>query len=355
MKIPETPRSVRHAAAVLAIGATPLILSACRGGAAQEPVVEQAAPVRVEEVVREDLARPITATGTFGPRDEVELSFKIGGVVDRVAVDEGDRVTSADVLASLDLAEIDAALTRARSAADKAERDLARVRRLYADSVATLSQLQDSETAAEVAGADLRAAEFNRRYAVITAPSGGVILGRTVEPGETVSPGTTALILGSRARGAVVRVGLADRDVVRVKPGAEATATFAALPGRTFRGRVTEIAATASPGVGTYAVEVSLDGADALPAGLVGSVEIRPEEGIRAAVVPVEAVLEADGDRAVVYTLSADGRRAERRAVTVALLDGGRVAVTDGLDDVTTVLTEGAAWLRDGSDVRVVR
>jgi multidrug efflux system membrane fusion protein len=339
------------------VAATPLILAACHAGEAQEPELKGQAPVtvRAAEVTHERLTRPILATGTFGPRDEIALSFKVGGVIESVNADEGARVRRGEVLASLDLIEIDAALTRARSAADKAERDLTRARRLYADSVTTLSQLQDAETAADVARADLRAAEFNYRQAVIVAPADGVILARSVEPGETVGPETRALTLGSRKRGAVVRVGLADRDVVRVERGATASATFEAIPGQAFRGRVTEISGMASPGIGTYAVEVALEGAGDLPAGLVGRVEITPREANSGPVVPVEALLEADGDRAVVYALSADGLRAERRNVTVALLSGDRVAVTEGLDDVTMVLTDGAAWLRDGSDVRVVR
>jgi len=342
---------------LLAVVAVPGIVAACSTGEARETATQEpvSVPVRAEGVTRQLVARPIAASGTFGPKDEVALSFKIGGVVSRVDVDEGDEVRAGDLLASLDLSEIDAQLARARSGAAKAERDMERVRRLHADSVATLAQLQDAETAAEVARADLQAAEFNHRHAVVTAPSDGVILARAVEPGETVGPGARALVLGSRERGAVVRVGLPDRDVVRVDRSATATATFDALPGRRFSGRVVEISAVASPGVGTYAVEVALERAEGLPAGLIGRVEITPSSGLEAAVVPVEAILEADGDRAVVYALSADGLRAERRDVVVAFLSAEGVAVTSGLDGVETVLTDGAAWLRDGAAVRVVR
>jgi membrane fusion protein, multidrug efflux system len=344
-------------AAALAAFALPMLTSGCRAGSAQEaegmshdPVSVRAAPVE-----RTSVTRPIEATGTFGPKDEIALSFKIGGVVDRVAVDAGATVHSGQVLASLDLREIDATLSKARTADAKAARDLERARRLYEDSVATLSQYQDAETAATMARADLDAAAFNRAHAVIVAPVDGVILGRSVEPGENVAPGALALLLGSRARGAVMRVGLADRDVVRIARGDSAVVRFDARPGRCFRGRVTEIGAAASPGTGTYAVEILLADAGSLSAGMVGDAEIYPDAGAPTAMVPVEAILEADGDQATAFVLSADGRHAERRRVTVAFLEGDRVAVTSGLENVASVVTDGAAWLDDGEAVRVIR
>jgi membrane fusion protein, multidrug efflux system len=333
---------------------TLIVLAAC-GGSDAEEIDTGAVPVAVRSapVTSGVLARPIVAAGTVAPKDEISLSFKVAGVIQRIAVDPGDVVRAGQVLATLDLREIGAGLTKARSAAEKAERDLARARRLYADSVVTLAQLQDAETAAEVAGADLQAASFNRRYAVIVAPSDGVILRRSAEPGETVSPGTTVLALGSRARGSIVEVGLADRDAVIVREGDRAVVRFDALPDMELQGWVSQIAAAADAATGTYAVEISLTDAERLSAGLVGQVEIRPSRGVPTTIVPIEAILEADGNHATVYALSADRARAERRRVTVAFIDGNRVAVARGLEGVTDVLTDGAAYVDEGAVVRV--
>jgi len=339
----------------LALLGVALILSACQRGGAQEPPQSGAADVRAEPVTRTELTRPITAAGTLGPKDEIALSFKIAGVIEELGVDAGDEVHAGQMLARLDLREIDAAVARARSAAEKAERDLARARRLYADSVATLVQVQDAGTAAELARADLEAAQFNRRYAVITAPASGVILRRTAESGELVGPGAEVVVLGSRRRGAVVRAGLPDRDVVRVTRGDRAVVHFDALPDRTFEGRVTAIAGAADAPTGTWKVEITLASPPGPAAGLVGHVEIEPRSSVRAALVPVEALLEADGAHATVFALSADGTHAERRRVTVAWLTGDEVAITEGLDGVTRVLTDGAAWLQHGDRVRIVQ
>jgi membrane fusion protein, multidrug efflux system len=328
---------------------------ACSGTDVKQPAKTNARPiaVRVAPVTDTTLSRPIVATGTVAPKDAIALSFKIGGVIARIAVDPGDRVRAGQTLATLQLREIEAGLTKARSAAAKAERDLARARRLYADSVVTLSQMQDSETAAEMARADLDAAAFNRRYAVIVAPASGTVLRRSAEPGETVDPGTTVLVLGSQARGNVVEAGLADRDVVSVRKGDPAMAQFDALPGKSFAGRVTQIDAAADPGTGAYGVEIALHDAGYLVAGLVGRVEIHPAIGTPATLVPIEAVLEADGNDATVYALSADRTHAERRRVKVAFISGSKVAVAGGLEGATAVLTDGAAYVDDGVAIEV--
>src|SRR5262249_9666424 len=156
----------------------------------------------------------------------------------------------------------------AQSAEEKAKRDVTRFERLYKDSVVTLVQLQDARTALSVASADLDATVFNQRYATIVAPAGGTVLARKQNPGELISSGAPVLTLGSSARGAVVRVGLPDRDVVQVQVDNPAVVRFDAYPDKVFAGRVSEIAAAASAGTGTYAVEIALPRAETLPNGL---------------------------------------------------------------------------------------
>jgi multidrug efflux pump subunit AcrA (membrane-fusion protein) len=115
--------------------------------AAQEAPVHQVA-VRVAPVERGPLARPVHAAGRVGYSAETRLAFKVGGVVARIAVDEGDLVSKGQVLARLDPREIDAHLTEAESARAKAERDLERARLLNRDDVVTREDLDNATTAA---------------------------------------------------------------------------------------------------------------------------------------------------------------------------------------------------------------
>lgn len=336
----------------------PLLLAsaACgRSAKAEAPRVADAVAVRTAPVAREWVTRPVEATGTLHSKDELQLSFKMPGVVARVLVAEGQRVRRGQPLATLDLREIDAQVAAARSGVDKAQRDLQRAEALYADSVATLAQVQDARTGADVARSGLQAAAFNRRYAAIVAPADGVVLRRLAEGGELVGAGQPVVVLGSSERGQVLRVGVADRDAVRLKPGDAATVRFDAFPGEEFAGSVREVAPAADPATGTYQVEVSVSaGGKPLSSGLVGRVEMRPAAGAEMALVPIGSILEADGDAATVYTLAADGRTARRLPVTVGFIAGERVAVSGGLEGVSSVVTDGAAYLGDGAAVKVV-
>src|SRR6267143_2712507 len=90
-------------------------LAACGRGRAAAPRAGDAVAVRVAPVTVDRIAPPVTATGTLGPKEEVTLSFKLGGVVRRIFVDEGRAVRAADTRAELDLREIDAGVVRTRS------------------------------------------------------------------------------------------------------------------------------------------------------------------------------------------------------------------------------------------------
>ncbi len=334
-----------------------LSLAACTvpdAPAAQNAPVHEVA-VRVAAVERGPLARPVHAAGRIGYSAETRLAFKVGGVVARIAVDEGDHVSKGQVLARLDPREIDAHLTEAESARAKAERDLERARQLNREDVVTREVLENATTAAEVARAGAAAARFNRRFSEIRASASGVVLARLVEPGEVVGPGTPILVVGSAGTGRVVKAGVADRDVVRLAVGDPADVDLDALPGTRLRGTVSEIAPAATPTTGLFEIEVRLDGAaPALAAGMIARAAILPRAVEPVTTVPLAALVDADGARGRVFALAADRRHVVPHVVDIGFLVGERVALRGGLDGVAEVVSDGAPYLDDRSVVKVV-
>ena len=334
--------------------------AACRAAQGAPPVDQPAVRVRLAPVTDTTIVQPVAATGVLGAKEEVPLGFKIGGVVQSIRVNAGDQVRAGQLLASLELPEIEGGVAKAEAALAQAERDLARARALYRDSVIPRSALEGASTAAEVARADAEVARFNRRYATITAPAAGTILARYAEPGQQISGGTPLLLLASAGKGQVLRVGLPDLDVVRVALGDRAQVRFDGGGGEPVSGRVSQIAAQASPGTGTWSVEIRLDRpvsvGGALASGLIGAVEISPRRAAPVQVVPVSALLEGDGDSAAVFTLNVRGgdTLATRRVVRVAFLQGESAAIRDGLEGIDHVVTDGSAYLRDGERVHPV-
>ncbi len=366
-----------------------LSLTACGGSAeGRNTPPETVIPVQMANVVPAGQDATVTASGTLGAKDEVTLSFKIGGIVGRVLVDDGARVKRGQVLAALDQREIDAMLAKARAGAEKARRDAQRVERLYKDSVATLAQWQDVQTARDAAEADLRAARVNHEYSTITAPAEGVVLMRLASAGQMVGAGAPVIQFASNARGSVLRAGVPDRDAVRLAVGDPAEVAFDAVPGKVFRGKVTQVGASADPRTGVYVIEIALAGVTSLPSGLVGRAVIAPRatgtvgerararkpmadlgstggapaahtDGAAAALdhgtvyaIPAEALVEGDKDRGSVYTVDQSGTRARRVTVALVGLSGGSVLVR-GLDGVPRVVRSGATWLSDSARVEI--
>ncbi len=282
---------MRLAVVAIMLAAAALLGACADEGGTEAAAGRDAAPVRTVPAERAEVRAAVRAVGILAPRDEVRLSFKVGGIVDRIAVDAGDRVRAGQVLAVLKGTEVNAAVAQATEAAEKGRRDLARAKQLRADEVATQEQVDDLTT--NVARSNLQAAQFNARFASIAAPADGVVLQRLAEADELVAGGQPVLVVGVTGDGWVVRTALADRDAVRVNLGDAATVAFDAFPGRSFAGKVTRIGSSADPQTGTFEVEIDVaPGGARFVRGLVARVElaIHGEGESSQTVVPVAAL-----------------------------------------------------------------
>jgi RND family efflux transporter MFP subunit len=310
--------------------------------------------VRVVSVAEGPAAPAIRTNGLLFNEDEIRLSFKVGGVIKRLTVREGEQVRKGQRLAEIELTEIHAQVEQARQAHEKSKRDAERGERLYADKVISLEQLQDLRTQTALTEAALKSAEFNGDYATIVAPRNGTVLRRLAEERELVAAGVPVLVIGTQDAGFVVRTGLADREIVQVQLGDVAQIRLDALPEVTLRGKITELASAADSASGLFVVGISIDPV-ALPlkSGLVAKLTITPAtagNGSRV-YVPIAAIVEGDGHLASVFVL--DGIHARRRQVQVAFIENESVALTSGLTAGDQVVTDGALYLEDAEVVSV--
>jgi len=333
-----------------------LLLVGC-GAEAEPPSPTRTAPtpVRTAAATARAAPLPIHTSGTLASKATIELSFKGGGIVQSLAVDEGDRVRAGATLGTLDRAEINAQVRQAQSALDKARRDLERTRRLYRDSVATREEWQNAQTAVETAEARLQAARFNQENAVIEAPESGRILRRHVEENEQVAPGAPVFTLGSTAQGWVVRVGLPARDVVRLSVGDSARVVFDAHAETPLTAHVSEIADDATMPTGTYEVELALrDAAVALKSGFIGRVTLYPSGSSDHVEVPAGALVSGDGTEGRVFTVDPATGTVHRQSVRIARVRDSTLVLKNGLSAGDRVVTAGARDLADGARVRLL-
>lgn len=363
---------------ILAILALAVLISACTTQAQNRQPTADAKKVVAATATQINYQPTVFATGPLAAAAEAKLSFKTGGIIAKVLVREGQKVRKGQLLAELRLDEIQAqqqqaslgedqaaiSLENARLALQLAERDYRNVSGLYADSVATLEQLENVEVQLNNAKNQLAAAEkglafrqqgvevaqFNLRYSSIIAPSDGIILRQFAETNELVGPGNPVFLFGSRQEAQVLKVAVTDKDIIHLNLGDSATIQFDAYPEVTFLGFVRELAGTSDPFTGTYPVEIELTPQPRqLVNGFIGSVTIQTQQRQSLISIPVDGLLKADG--AIGQVMVIDQGQARLREINIHQLQQNQLLLRQGLHAGEMVITAGASYIEEGDRV----
>ena len=334
-----------------------IAITGCNGRSEAATITDDAIAVKLQPVSTTKYAPVLKYSGSMASTSEARLSFKIGGIVSKIFVKEGDHVVKGQLLATLDLTEINAQVQQANQGVEKVQRDVNRVKNLYNDTVATLEQVQNANTQLQVAEESLRIARFNQQYAQIRATENGTIVKKIMNEGELASSGAPVFLFnGTAGNDWVIRFGVSDKDWAVLKKGDKASVEIDAYPNKTFTGIITEIAQGADASSGTYEIEVKvLPNGERFAAGLFSTVQLRPATEQTVTLVPVEAITEANDKTGYVYTVNADGKTVTKNKVAIAFLENNKAAVISGLDSVHEVITEGVGYLTDKAVVKVIK
>lgn len=270
------------------------------------------APVPIEyvteQVRRGALAVTVTATGNLAPTNQIDVGSEISGIVARVLVDVNARVAKDQPLAVIDtkrledavdrsragLAANEAAVNQARATVNEAEAQLERLRevhRLSNQRVPSQTELAAQAASVERALAALRSAEANvvsaraqlstdltqLSKAVIRSPVAGVVLKRSVDPGQTVQAAfntPTLFIIAEDLAKMKLEVAVDEADIGQVREGMRASFTVDAYPGRVYPAKIERVnlgarnlasanaATAATSNVVSYAAKLSFANTD---------------------------------------------------------------------------------------------
>lgn len=313
-----------------------------------------AIPVEVISLQPGSFSSEITASGTFTTKDETLLSFKIGGVISKILVNEGDAVKAGQVLATLDLTEIQAGLTQAKLAYEKALRDQQRVERLFKDSVATLEQLENSKTGLDIAAQQVKTAEFNLNYSQIRASKSGFVLRKFANAGQLIASGAPVLqVNGAQDDNWILQATVTDQQWNQLSLGDSAT-IYPATSETGVSGTLIRKSQAADPQTGTYWIEVSPISKNGLKlaAGMFGKVTLSPSAQIDGWQIPYQALLDAQGDTGYVF-VTADGKTCKKIQIKLGKISQNTVQVISGLEGYTQLIVTGSAYLADGSTIEI--
>lgn len=339
---------------------------------ATSPPASPAVPtVAVTPVTRADLAQEVTIAGEFRPYAEVELHAKVTGYVKELRVDFGDRVKAGQVLATLEIPELEADLRYARAARERARADyqathLAFTRlvtvntghpNLVARQDVDAAEARDQAAAAAVSGAEADSARYQTMvdYSQITAPFDGIITRRSVDPGALIQAGTSAdpqakslLRLADNFRlrldfpvsvayAAAIHTG--DRVNVRVD----------SLGGRRLTGTITRFSHQVDDDTRTMMTEMEIpnDNLELIP-GMYATVVLQTSRRTQALAVPVQAV--TSGNPPLVCVVNAAGVL-EARPVQLGLETPAQYEILAGLAAGEQVLVGSHAGLTPGQTV----
>lgn len=340
---------------VLAVGTVAIV--AWRGRDTQED-----AAWRTAKVEKGDIRVAISATGTLGAISTVDVGSQISGQVTDVLVDYNDRVTQGQVIARIDPSTYQAQIAQGDAAANSARAGLATAQAVLRNAEvdyrrkASLGQQQlvsrgDVDQAraaldqarAQVAQAQAQihqqvastqTARLNLQRAVIRSPVDGVVLTRSIEPGQTVAASLQAPVLFQIAEDLSkmeIVLAIDEADIGQVKPGLDVGFTVDAFPDRQFRGKVQQVrlSATNTSNVITYPVVVAVDNADqSLLPGMTANAEIevsRRDDVLRVPNAALRFKPAEDDAAAATQAAGAGGRGGVAN-------DLPRVAATLGLD-----------------------
>ncbi len=292
----------------------------------------------------------VQTSGRLMPYAELKLSFKTGGIIDKISVRNGQDVNRGDKMAVLDLSEIRSHLRQTELQYDKAKRDYERVSNLYDDNAATLEQYQNALTALEIAETARSIAQFNLDHSLIRAPSDGKVLKLFAEENEIIAPGHPVVLFASSREQWLLKVPVTDRSIVDINIGDSADVRFDAYPDEVFKASVAEIAGMADPYTGTFEVSLAIAaGTRRLMTGFIGKASISTARISEYIEIPVEALVEAGGREGIVFRYS--DNRAYRERIRIEEILNDRLLVTGNIQAGDTIIREGGAFISHGQKV----
>jgi multidrug efflux system membrane fusion protein len=328
----------------------------------QYPV--QVAPLEVRQVQYN-----VMAPGSIDAFQQVQITARVAGAVDRVAFVEGQTVKQGDPLVVIEAERFQVAVDQAKAALAKtlaahqaAEAELARRQGAVAAHPGLVAgeEIEQYQTAVASTQADwdssaqlLRTAQLNLRDAFVRAPIAGVIQSRTVQAGQYLQPGVVLATLLQRDP-LLVRFPVTESDAPRVKVGMTANVTLRESA-RTYAANIILVAAAADPTTRLVPVTATIDDNDHkywLRPGAFCDVNVPIGDARQGIVVPSLSVQPTEKGNQV-YTVDAKNI-AHARSVNLGMhTPEGGVEITEGLSAGELLVVRGFEPLSEGAPVQI--
>ncbi len=321
----------------------------------------------------------ILVTGALKPKEQVDVTPKATGRVEKMYFQVGDSVKKGDLIAELEDDELQQQVNRAVAAQgvvraslaqrqaelSNAKAELDRAKQLFNEGLVPRQEFESKQTQFEVVQAQVRLARAQEEQALaelnelkirleqskILAAMAGHVARRYVDVGALVNPSTPIIQLVNVAI-LVTMANVPEREVRKLHVGNRATIQVDAFGDRRFEGRVARIGPVLDPATRSATVEVEIRNPEGgLKAEMFARVMLDLASTRPAVLIPREALVYR-GQQPGVYVL--ESKRPVFRMIETGMTQGGDVEVLAHLESGTTIVARGASMLNEGDQIRVV-
>jgi membrane fusion protein (multidrug efflux system) len=308
-------------------------------------------PVSVAVVGSGPISAYVSSTANLIPENEVKVLAEAEGRIDKLRVEEGDRIVAGQELAVLVREEATIDLRKAELKAANARLAYDRAVTMLGEKLTSQEEFDKIKLQKEVAEQELAEAHWRLEKRTIRAPFGGRVTERAIRPGQHVKPGET-LFTVSDFDPLIARIFLPERDILGLREGREVRIRLKASEETRFQGRIRQISPVVDTSTGTVkvTVEAVAPPSEVRPGSFV-TIDIVRETHPDAVLVPRESVVRELQDA---YVFVARGEAAEKRPVTLGLEENGAFEALSGLRRGERVIVAGQGSLKDGSRIRVL-
>jgi len=294
------------------------------------------APVgRPYKVERGDIVSIVSATGTLSPVNSVDVSSKITGRITEVRVNENDMVKADQIIIVLDDRQLKAQVAQARAKLENTTATYQRTKRLAEIGALSQQQLDADRTSYEVSKAAYDDISSSLDDTIIRAPIDGMVVGKPIPAGQTVSPGISnpMVLLTVADLGKMQIQALVDEsDIGKIKLGQNVRFTVDSYPTKIFSGIVSIISnkANIQQNVVYYTVYIEVESPEGLlKPTMTARVSFNIGERKNVVVIPILAVKDNKGQR-FVQVVGPDGQ-AQPVKITTGLASEDQIEVLNGL------------------------
>lgn len=319
----------------------------------------------VAKVTREDLSKPVTIDAEFRPYVEVALPAKVTGYIGKMNVDFGDKVKAGELLATIEVPELQDQLNSARATQQKAEAEYTNAHLVYsrlqsvnkdhpnlvAQQDLDTAQANDLDTAAAVAAAKAEVEKYLTlvSYTQITAPFDGIITARYADPGTLIDAQGKPIVRISDNYLLRLDFPVTVDYVKDIKLGDPVDVRVESLNGKTFTGKIARFTHQVDDNTRTMITEIEVPnpGLELIP-GMYATVVLKVERHEQVLAVPTEAV---SGEKThTVFVVNQDNQ-IEERDVKLGLETPDKYEVLSGLQEGDRVVIGSRAGFQPGQKV----